>query len=281
MFKQALQALIAVTVVLTLAVGWVAWSYLKPAEAPSAAIEAVPIELTSTSATESAAVTENSDSVAVAQESSTEEVTTTEESPVTQETSDSVAAEASGTATSTGELIVFEIEQSSSEAHFYIDEVLRGSPFTVVGTTDQVAGQIAVDPTDPTTAQLGTVLINARDFATDSGNRDNAIKNEILQSNDYEYITFTPTAISGLPESVAAGESVTFQVMGDLTMLAQTHSVTFEITLTPVSETEMSGTATATILYADWGIQIPEVPMVTGVEDEVILELAFTATPTA
>lgn len=281
MFKQALQALIAVTVVLTLAVGWVAWSYLKPAETPSAAIEAVPIELTSTSTTESAAVTENSDSVAVAQESSTEEVTTTEESPVTEGTSDSVAAEESGTATSTGELIVFEIEQSSSEARFYIDEVLRGSPFTVVGTTDQVAGQIAVDPADPTTAQLGTILINARDFATDSGNRDNAIKNEILQSNAYEYITFTPTAISGLPESVAAGESVTFQVMGDLTMLDQSHSVTFEITLTPVSETEMSGTATATILYADWGIQIPEVPMVTGVEDEVILELAFTATPTA
>lgn len=278
MFKQAL---IAITLVLTLAVGWVAWSYLKPAEAPSAAIEAVPIELdsapTSTTTEETTAV-ESAEEVVVAEESNTEVAPATE---------DSASEEAPATTESTaetesaGEMIVFEIQQTSSEARFSIDEVLRGSPFTVVGTTDQVAGQIAVDPTDPTTAQLGTILINARDFATDSNNRDNAIKNEILQTNTYEYITFTPSGISGLPESVAAGESVTFQVTGDLTMLDQTHPVTFEITLTPVSDSEMTGTATATILYTDWGIQIPEVPMVTGVEDQVILELAFTATPTA
>src|SRR5215216_5206893 len=33
---------------------------------------------------------------------------------------------------------VYELE--SSEARFIVDEVLRGSPFTVVGTSDQVAG---------------------------------------------------------------------------------------------------------------------------------------------
>lgn len=280
MFKQAL---IAIALVLTLAVGWVAWSYLKPAEAPSAAIEAVPIELDSASTTEETAVVESAEEVVVAEEGNTEDTPVTENSTSEEAsaTVDGATSESTDENESAGEMIIFEIQQTTSEARFSIDEVLRGSPFTVVGTTDQVAGQIAVDPSNPATAQLGTILINARDFATDSNNRDNAIKNEILQTNAYEYITFTPTNITGLPESVAAGESVTFQVMGDLTMLDQTHPVTFEITLTPVSASEMTGTATATILYADWGIQIPEVPMVTGVEDEVILELAFTAMPTA
>jgi polyisoprenoid-binding protein YceI len=273
MFKQAL---ITITLVLTLAVGWVAWSYLKPADAPSAAIEAMPIEVESGSTETVSASTENAETSAVVEsESATEAVTAPVNEVVSSEASESTGSE------SGGEMMVFEIEQSSSEARFYIEEVLRGSPFTVVGTTDQVAGQIAVDPSNPATAQLGTILINARDFATDSDNRDNAIKNEILQTNTYEYITFTPTSIAGLPESVAEGESVTFQVTGDLTMLDQTHPVTFEITLTPVSDSEMTGSATATILYSDWGIQIPEVPMVTGVEDEVVLELAFTATPAA
>ena len=61
--------------------------------------------------------------------------------------------------------IVFEIVQDESEARFIIDEVLRGSPKTVVGVTNQVAGQIAVDPADPASAQVGQISINARTLA--------------------------------------------------------------------------------------------------------------------
>lgn len=274
--------IIAVTVVAVLIVGGVAWSFLAPAAEPSAPIAAVPIQLSPSVA--AAAPTE-----APAEPTTAPEPTEVEATPdpyanataTTEVVEAPTEAPAEPTTAPASQPIIFEIEQATSQARFSIDEILNGSPKTVIGVTDQVAGQLAVDPTNPTSAQVGQILINARGFTTDSGNRNNAIKNRILRTNEFEFITFTPTAISGLPASAAVGAPITFQVTGDLTMLETTRSVTFDVTLTPLSESELSGTATATILYADWGIQIPQVPQVAGVDEDVILELAFTARPVA
>lgn len=274
--------IIAVAVVAALIIGGVAWSFLAPAEEPSAPIAAVPIQLSP-----SAEVVEPTE--APAEPTAEPQPTEVEATPdpyanataTTEVVEAPTEAPAEPTTAPAAAPIVFEIEQANSEARFSIDEVLNGSPKTVIGVTDQVAGQIAVDPANPTSAQVGQILINARGFTTDSGNRNNAIKNRILRTNEFEFITFTPTGISGLPANAGVGETITFQVTGDLTMLETTRPVTFDVTLTPVSEGELTGTATATVLHADWGIQIPQVPQVAGVDEEVILELAFTARPVA
>ena len=49
----------------------------------------------------------------------------------------------------TGENTVYTIDQASSKANFVIDEVLNGAAVTVVGTTDQVAGEIALSTDQP------------------------------------------------------------------------------------------------------------------------------------
>jgi polyisoprenoid-binding protein YceI len=134
---------------------------------------------------------------------------------------------------------LYDIQSSASDASFTINEVLSGSPKTVVGTTDQVAGQIALDPDDTSTAQIGTILIDARTLATDDSARNQALRNFILNSNEYEYITFTPTTISGLPDSLAVGQTYPFQISGDLT--------------------------------------IPSVPFVARVDNQVVLNLDFQA----
>lgn len=94
-----------------------------------------------------------------------------------------VGLEQTAGAASSPSVGTYEIVAGESEARFVIDEVLNGSPFTVVGTTDQVAGQIAVDPSSADTARVGTILINARTLATDSGQRDRAIQNRVLQTD--------------------------------------------------------------------------------------------------
>jgi polyisoprenoid-binding protein YceI len=137
--------------------------------------------------------------------------------------------------------VVFEIVPAESQASFQIDELLRGALFTVVGTTDQVAGQVAVDPSDPASAQLGTIQINARTLATDDERRDRAIANRILLTDAHEYITFTPTAITGLPATATVGASYTFTVSGDLTITDQTRSVAFDVVLTPQNDAQLSG----------------------------------------
>ena len=268
--------LIIIVVAIVIAAVGVAYAVFRTPEEASAPIQAVPL------------VVETAPAVAVATEAlqaPVVESTATSEPIITPEPEATVTTEPTATTVpdpteepvaATGP-IVFEIVQDESEARFIIDEVLRGSPKTVVGVTNQVAGQIAVDPADPASAQVGQISINARTLATDSDMRNRAVKNRILQTDAYEFVTFQPTQLTGLPESAAAGEPLSFQIIGDLTIRDTTKQVTFDVTLTPVDETRLEGLATLTIPYRDFGLAIPDSPSVDTVADNVTLELEFVA----
>lgn len=175
--------------------------------------------------------------------------------------------------------VAYRIDNEESEVRFLIDEVLNGIPVTVVGRTNEVAGDIVIDFDDPASSQLGTVRINVRTLATDSPRRNDAIRGRIIESaqDQYEFAEFTPTSIVGLPESVAIGDTVTFEITGDLNLHGVTNSVTFETTVTVISAERIEGLATSTVLYEDYNMQIPSVPQVSDVSDEVGLEIEFVA----
>lgn len=180
--------------------------------------------------------------------------------------------------TASGGLITAELVQAESEARFLIDEILNNQPKQVIGVADQVVAQILIDPANPANAQMGPVTVNARTFVTDSGNRNRAIQNVILDTSTYEFITFTPKSFVGLPTTAAIGDTFSFQIVGDLTIRDVTHEVTFDVTVTIESETRLSGLARAVISREGFGlglIQLP--PQVASVDDPVTLELEFVA----
>jgi polyisoprenoid-binding protein YceI len=181
------------------------------------------------------------------------------------------------TAASQTRLTTYTIQPGASHARFRVDEVLRGEPRTVVGETDQVAGQLALDLAQPSTVQVGPIRINARTLATDSAQRDRAIRSFILSTDEHEYLTFTPNALQGLPPTAVPGGSYTLQIVGQLAIRDVSREVTFDATVRPVSSTELAGTARTTIRYADWGISVPDVPFVAGVSDDAEIELEFVA----
>ena len=268
--------LIIVVVAIIIAAVGVAYAVFRTPEEASAPIQAVPLVVETAPAV--AVATETSQAPAV-EATAAPQPTATPEPEATATTEAVATTEPDPTqkpVAATGP-IVFEIVQDESEARFIIDEVLRGSPKTVVGVTNQVAGQIAVDPADPASAQVGQISINARTLATDSDMRNRAVKNRILQTDAYEFVTFQPTQLMGLPESAAAGEPLSFQIVGDLTIRDTTKQVTFDVTLTPVDETRLEGLATLTIPYRDFGLAIPDSPSVDTVADNVTLELEFVA----
>ena len=203
------------------------------------------------------------------------EAVSTEETPKTEEPA------TPDVATIASERVLFRISQDESQATFNIYEELNGSPFTVVGTTNQVAGDVVVDFANPNTSQVGEIVIDLSTLRTDNGNRDNAIRGRILQANQeqYRYGRFVPTDIAGLPTSpVAVGDSISFTITGDLTLVEVTRSVTFEMTLTVESETRLVGRGVTQILYPDFNLRIPSVPFVANVADEVDLFIDFVAT---
>lgn len=184
---------------------------------------------------------------------------------------------AAGAAASPAAAAVYEIDPNASTATFVVDEVLRGSPKTVVGTTSQVAGQIAANLDDLDQARVGEIRINARTISTDESGRNRMIQNAILQTDQHEYITFTPKQMIGLPDSATVGQPFTFQMVGDLTIRGMPKETTFNVQVTPTDDNRLEGTASTTIRYADWGVSIPQVPAVAGVADQVALHLEFVA----
>ena len=169
---------------------------------------------------------------------------------------------------------------AGSIASFEIDEELRGSPQTVVGTTNEVAGQVQVDVSDLSTAEFSDIVINARTLKTDSERRDRAIRGPVIlnsASDEFEFITFAPTSIDGLDGALAPGDKVEFMVTGEMTIKDATNGVVFDVSGILVDANTIEGIARAGVLRSDFGIGIPNVPSVTNVSDEVILTLDFVA----
>jgi polyisoprenoid-binding protein YceI len=212
------------------------------------------------------------------------EPTAEEMEPTVEATAEEADAEADTQAASTGdtpERALFRITPEESEARFLMDETLMGNDIIVVGATDDIAGDIIVNFNDPAQSELGEIAVSARTLRTDQEQRDQAIRGRILMSSqdEFEFVTFTPTEFVSLnSDSVAVGDTLEFQITGDLTIRGTTNTVTFDTTVNVESEDRITGLATTEILYADYGITVQAPPTVSALGDVVTLELEFVAT---
>lgn len=289
------KTILSMLTLVLLMLGTAACGLLQEPAAPSATLEAIPLEIDAGADADADPMVE-APAVASPQPAATDEPITADDAyPVATDVpaaadaypvedaqaaasatdNDAYPAPANDTAVAARQ--IFTINPAASLVTFALDEDLRGSRITVLGTTDQVAGQLAVNLADLSQTEVGIIQINARTLTTDNDFRNRAIQNEILETGTYEFITFTPTAVAELPGSAAIGETVTFTISGDLTIRDISQPVTFVVEATAVSDSQISGTATATIAREAFGLTIPEVPSVANVEEEVELTIEFVA----
>ncbi len=253
---------------------------LRPTAEATAPIEAIPVEIetdepetAAEAPAESAATQTPQPEVAAADELADDGMADEAQAETAASEADAAAADHSAPEG----LVLFEIVPAESEARFTMDELLRGAPTTVIGATDQVAGEIAIDVAAPANSRVGTILVNARTLVTDNDFRNRAINNEILQTGQYEFITFEPTALVGFPENPQIGEALSFQIVGNLTIRDITHEFTFDAIVTVVSEDRLEGYASTMVPRADYDLKIPSVPSVAEVDEEVLVEIEFVA----
>ena len=183
------------------------------------------------------------------------------------------------TLTASADTTIFTIDSSSSKATFTIDEILFGKPNTVVGETNQIAGQIAINTKDPSQSKIGEIKVDVSTLTTDNPLRNQTLRGRILETDDpsNQYATFVASSISGLPSSIAVGQEVPFKITGALTVHGVTKTVTFDATVKAVSDKQITGQAQTTVKYSDFNISVPDVPSVTGLGDTVTLAIDFTA----
>jgi polyisoprenoid-binding protein YceI len=181
--------------------------------------------------------------------------------------------------------VLFHIVPDESEVQFRIDEVLLGRPKTVIGITDQVAGDFLVDFETPANSQIGVIRINVRTLKTDNEFRNRALRSQILEADrdEFEYAELIITELIDLPNVINIGETINFQISGDLTVHGVSHSVIFDSGVNVISSTRLEGIASATVYYSDFDITIPEASGVANISDELHLKIDFiadTTTPT-
>lgn len=176
--------------------------------------------------------------------------------------------------------VEFSIIAADSKASFTLEEDLSGVRTTVIGATTELGGSVFVDLANPSNSVIGTIVVNARTLETDNSFRNRALRSQILMSarDEFEFIVFEPRELSDFSaDSIAAGETLSFNITGDLTVTDVTRSVTFAAMVRLDSESQISGSATVNLLHADFGLTIPEVPRVANVTDDVDLKLEFVA----
>lgn len=170
------------------------------------------------------------------------------------------------------------IVPTESTAEFKLDEDLRGTRITVVGTTGEVAGDLAIQ-TNPAKIDIGEIKIDARTLKTDSEQRNGAIGRFILKSEEpaNQYIVFKPTAVTGLPATITLDQEFTAKITGDLTIRGTTKQVTFDGKGTYKADGSLVGSASTVVVYADYGLVVPDLPFLANVDKSTTLSINIVA----
>lgn len=127
----------------------------------------------------------------------------------------------------TGETI-YRIDPTSSSLTYSIDEKLFGqSANTAHGTTNGIAGDVAINSDDPTQSRIGRIVVNVEQLHSDNSLRDARIRSDYLQSHKYPLAYLSVGSIEGLPATMAPGKQYPFTLPAQLTIRETPAKVTF------------------------------------------------------
>jgi polyisoprenoid-binding protein YceI len=172
----------------------------------------------------------------------------------------------------------FAIVAEASEARYRVTEQLAGRslPNDAVGTTKAVSGAIVIGSDGAVVPEQSKITVDLSKLSSDSGQRDNFVKRNTLEVSQFPNATFVPTKVEGLARPLPTSGEVRFKLSGDLTVKGVTKPVTWDV-VAQAGAQQVSGTATTTVTFQDFGMTPPKVGPVLGVEDELTLEMDFRA----
>jgi polyisoprenoid-binding protein YceI len=196
-------------------------------------------------------------------------------------TTDSTATTPAASASAA--ITVFEIVPAESAVTYEVGETFlsQNNRFNVaVGKTQVISGSVNLDRANPRNSTVGPIQIDISAFQSDNQRRDNAIRDNWLESTRFPLATFVPTKIEGLPATYSDGQELTLTITGDLTVRDATKPVTFTVT-GKVAGTDMSGVANTEIKMSDFGVTPPDIAGMLKAEDNVKITFSFVARPKA
>ncbi len=189
------------------------------------------------------------------------------------------AVTATGTPIPASGLHTFQIVSAQTTASYSVYEnlVFQNKPNNdAIGTTHSVQGSFRVRTGASPLIAAMNIKVDLSTLQTDSPRRDNYVRQNTLQTDTYPYATFVSVSTQGLPGSYTDGQTVHFQLTGNLTMHGKTNKEVFDVQGKVLGNT-VTGTATSTIYMTDFGIQPPNLANIAIAQNKVVITITFTA----
>jgi polyisoprenoid-binding protein YceI len=158
--------------------------------------------------------------------------------------------------------MTLELDPANTRINFTLEATLH----TVHGTFALRSGTIRFDPS--TNSASGLVVVDATRGDSGNNSRDHKMHKEILESERYPEVTFTPTKLSGRIE--LQGDS-SVQVDGIFRLHGTDHPMTLTLPV-QVKGNTLSARTHIVIPYVAWGLKNPST-FILRVSDKVDIDI--------
>lgn len=184
-----------------------------------------------------------------------------------------------------GALRTFRIEPASSRAAYIVDEEffaeakrkygLEPGKAEVIGETQDVTGVVQIDLFG---ASLGPnrFAVYLPTLRTDQKLRDGWIRENALESDRYPVALFVATQIDDAPSNYREGETVRFQMEGDLTLRGVSLPSRWHVEAI-LKDGIISGSLETRLRMTDLGFDPPNFANTLTVQDEFTIRIEFVA----
>jgi polyisoprenoid-binding protein YceI len=164
---------------------------------------------------------------------------------------------------------------ADSVAGYRVREQLANLPAEsdAVGRTSDVTGAITVEKNgDGARLTAGTLTVDTTTITSDEGRRDNRLRSEGLQTDQFPTATFVLTEAIDVPAAALAGTASDIALVGDLTLHGVTKSVRIPAQA-QLADGRIQVAGSLTFLLADFDIRAPNVGgFIISIADEGELE---------
>jgi polyisoprenoid-binding protein YceI len=169
---------------------------------------------------------------------------------------------------------------TGNEARYRVREQFVGVnlPNDAVGATSAITGAIVLDPGGRVVADASKFLVDIRTLKSDSENRDRVIQGRVLETDEFPHVELAIKDLRGLTYPLPASGELKLQLVADMTVHGVTKPWTWDVTVSPKG-TGVTGRATTSFTFGDFGMPVPTSFRLLSVEDRVRLEYDFHLIP--
>jgi polyisoprenoid-binding protein YceI len=169
----------------------------------------------------------------------------------------------------------FVVVPGDSSAKYVVEETLSGLPATAVGVTTDVTGEIYLTREGLYDGAESKFMVDLSTLKTDESRRDNFVRDNVLQTRQFQFAEFVIESVDGFPVGYIEGDEASLTLAGTMTIKDVSLPMTFTVLARQAGDT-LTATADTEFNMSDFGIDPPQVAIAKA-KDGVVLQVVLIA----